>query len=122
MAGAVEAKGDYARQCEIERAARVMMVPYFILLWAVAAVGVWGWVMRVGSDERDAEGVKAQRDVEATADVEHGERVERRKEDHIEASAIETAVLNQQTDTNRTDTATMEDQQTTKTESVKNIA
>ena len=42
--GAAMVKDDYSRQCGIEIAGRAFMIPFLIVAWSVAAVGIWGLV------------------------------------------------------------------------------
>jgi hypothetical protein len=42
--GASMVQEDYAKQCAIEVAGRALMIPFVILAWTVAAIGIWGLV------------------------------------------------------------------------------
>jgi hypothetical protein len=42
--GAAMVKDDYAKQCGIEIAGRAFMIPFLIVAWSVAGVGIWGLV------------------------------------------------------------------------------
>jgi hypothetical protein len=42
--GASMVQEDYAKQCAIEVAGRALMIPFVILAWSVAAIGIWGLV------------------------------------------------------------------------------
>lgn len=35
---------DYAHQCSIELAGRAIMIPFVIIAWLVAGIGIWGLV------------------------------------------------------------------------------
>jgi hypothetical protein len=42
--GAAMVHADYAKQCYIEVAGRAIMIPFVIIAWAVAGIGIWGLV------------------------------------------------------------------------------
>ncbi|KAL5120161.1 hypothetical protein ACEQ8H_001987 [Pleosporales sp. CAS-2024a] len=42
--GASMVHDDYAKQCSIEIAGRGIMIPFMILVWAVAGISIWGLV------------------------------------------------------------------------------
>jgi hypothetical protein len=42
--GADDVHEDYDTQCKIEVAGRAVMVPFFVVAWLVAGVGIWGLV------------------------------------------------------------------------------
>jgi hypothetical protein len=42
--GAGMVQSDYGKQCSIEVAGRVIMIPFLIMAWTVAGVGIWGLV------------------------------------------------------------------------------
>ncbi|KAG9190447.1 hypothetical protein G6011_08535 [Alternaria panax] len=42
--GAAMVREDYSKQCGVEIAGRVVMIPFMIIAWAVVAVGLWGFV------------------------------------------------------------------------------
>jgi hypothetical protein len=37
-------QSDYGKQCSIEVAGRAIMIPFLIMAWTVAGVGIWGLV------------------------------------------------------------------------------
>lgn len=55
--GATMARDDYGRQCAIETAGRAIMIPFVILAWSVAFIGLWGLVVG-GRRGPDGERVK----------------------------------------------------------------
>ncbi|KAL1797222.1 hypothetical protein ACET3X_003828 [Alternaria dauci] len=42
--GAAMVREDYSKQCGVEIAGRAVMVPFMVITWAVAAIGLWGFV------------------------------------------------------------------------------
>lgn len=42
--GAAMVQEDYGKQCNIEVAGRAIMIPFVILAWLVAGIGIWGLV------------------------------------------------------------------------------
>jgi hypothetical protein len=42
--GAAMVQDDYGKQCGVEIAGRAFMIPFLIVAWIVAGVGVWGLV------------------------------------------------------------------------------
>ncbi|CAN9248330.1 unnamed protein product [Alternaria alternata] len=44
VGGAAMVREDYSKQCAVEVAGRAVMVPFMVIAWAVAAVGLWGFV------------------------------------------------------------------------------
>lgn len=42
--GAAMVQEDYGKQCVIEVAGRAFMIPFVIMAWLVAGVGIWGLV------------------------------------------------------------------------------
>jgi succinate dehydrogenase hydrophobic anchor subunit len=57
--GAAMVREDYGRQCGIEIAGRAVMIPFVIVAWAVAAVGLWGFV---GGGRRGPDGERMKTD------------------------------------------------------------
>lgn len=51
--GAATVKDDYGMQCGVEVAGRAIMIPFVIIAWLVAGLGIWGLV---GGGRRDADG------------------------------------------------------------------
>jgi hypothetical protein len=42
--GAAMVQDDYSMQCGVEIAGRAFMIPFLIVAWIVAGVGIWGLV------------------------------------------------------------------------------
>lgn len=42
--GAQMVQDDYAKQCAIEVAGRAILVPFALVAWCVAAVGIWSFI------------------------------------------------------------------------------
>ncbi|CAO2658473.1 Nn.00g061960.m01.CDS01 [Neocucurbitaria sp. VM-36] len=51
--GAAMVEEDYGKQCNIEVAGRAIMIPFVILAWLVAGIGIWGLV---GGGKRGPDG------------------------------------------------------------------
>lgn len=107
VAGASDVKEDYGNQCAVERAARVIMVPFLLVAWVVVLVGVWRLVekrgaradgMRTGDEESGAiggekrielENDKAYQSDEAKTEAIPAEKVEVKEDQKTETSTGE---------------------------------
>ncbi|KAI4950353.1 hypothetical protein J4E91_004234 [Alternaria rosae] len=57
--GAGMVREDYGRQCGIEIAGRAVMIPFVVVVWGVAAIGLWGFV---GGGRRGPDGERMKTD------------------------------------------------------------
>jgi len=57
--GAGMVREDYGMQCGIEIAGRAVMVPFVVVAWGVAAIGLWGFV---GGGRRGPDGERMKTD------------------------------------------------------------
>jgi hypothetical protein len=51
--GARMVQDDYGKQCSIEVAGRAIMIPFVVITWIIAGIGIWGLV---GGGRRGPEG------------------------------------------------------------------
>lgn len=57
--GASMVRKDYGKQCGIEIAGRAVMIPFVVVVWGVAAIGLWGFV---GGGRRGPDGERMKTD------------------------------------------------------------